>query len=74
MPKLAADKTSAIMAMRLRSRPVICKIGSTPAFLSAMQRPRLDAFSDADCMSVTFTAWTFRGKQFAGFQLLSVKS
>ena len=59
MPKDAAESTSAMRAMRLRSRPVIWRMGSTPACLRWMHSPRELAFRQADCISVTLTPWTF---------------
>ena len=58
MPKAAAESMSPIMAIRLRSRPVICRMGSQPASLSLMHRPRDVALRLADCMSVTLMPWT----------------
>ena len=56
--KEAAESTSPIIAIRLRSRPVIWRMGSTPACFKWMHRPKEDAFRQADCISVTFTPWT----------------
>ena len=58
MPKEAAERTSPIRAIRFRSRPVICKMGSAPARFRWTHRPREEAFRQADCMSVTLMPWT----------------
>ena len=58
MPKAPADRNSPMIAMRERSRPVIWRIGSAPICFSAMQKPREDAFREADCISVTLMPWT----------------
>ena len=52
----------ALMAMRLRSRQVICITGSKPACISSADTPRLDMWQLAPLPSVTLIASTLPRK------------